>query len=447
VSEASPGGRIDVTNTVAHEAGHFLGLDHTGVEAATMHASAPPGEVSKRSLDADDIEGLCAIYPAGSPVNDACLGAPEGFYTSQRVDEMEQTAPPGDGQTDEGCGCAVTPRAPGRAALWILALGVLVMPTRRRVGAWALGVAALLAAPAPAGAYVRTQTCSPNGGPLACEAGEAPREIFWPAACVVYHINEAGSEDTDSNRAFVAIETSFQRWTLPDCSYISFINGGFTDEDRVGYNSYTGAGQNANIVVFRDADWEHESGILALTSVTYRPSTGEIVDADIELNGVDYNFTTTNNELRVIIDVANTVTHEAGHFLGLDHSQVEEATMFATAPIRETKKRSLDLDDINGLCAIYPASQAPPQQACVGGPVGFFQRPLYGPNDGPPPAEARRCSCSTPARPAALRGVGALAALAALALLGRRLSPRPLPRPRLPPGPPPPRCGGGRRGR
>jgi MYXO-CTERM domain-containing protein len=59
---------IDIQNTMTHEAGHTVGLDHPPDHPeATMYATAPPGETSKRLLAQDDIDGLCSIYPKGKP--------------------------------------------------------------------------------------------------------------------------------------------------------------------------------------------------------------------------------------------------------------------------------------------------------------------------------------------------------------------------------------------
>lgn len=57
----------DVANTLAHEAGHMLGLDESPILDATMYFQAPAGESKKRDLHADDIAGVCSIYPAGVP--------------------------------------------------------------------------------------------------------------------------------------------------------------------------------------------------------------------------------------------------------------------------------------------------------------------------------------------------------------------------------------------
>ena len=106
--------------------------------------------------------------------------------------------------------------------------------------------------------------------------------------------------------------------------------------------------------------------MIALTTTSYNRQTGEVVDADIEFNGGPggFRFTATaatgpTCENRrstdcVATDVENTATHELGHFLGLAHSAEPDATMYASAPDGETRKRDLDEDDEAALCTVYP---------------------------------------------------------------------------------------------
>src|SRR5690606_31560674 len=81
---------------------------------------------------------------------------------------------------------------------------------------------------------------------------------------------------------------SLEIWGRIDCSYMTPIFGGFTNEDRVGFNTYED--HNVNVITFRDDFWPHTGNILALTSVTFERQTGVIVDADIEFNTANFTY-------------------------------------------------------------------------------------------------------------------------------------------------------------
>jgi hypothetical protein len=86
--------------------------------------------------------------------------------------------------------------------------------------------------------------------------------------------------------------------------------------------------------------------------VTYDPDTGEIYDADMEINA------TVPLSLGDPIpadgyDLLSIVTHESGHFLGMAHSGDDQATMFAHYVQGTTTLRTLSSDDVSGLCSIY----------------------------------------------------------------------------------------------
>ncbi|MCA9545141.1 MAG: matrixin family metalloprotease [Myxococcales bacterium] len=57
-----PEGDHDLQNTLAHEAGHFLGLAHSAEAEATMYARATPHETKKRDLHLDDVQGVQRLY-------------------------------------------------------------------------------------------------------------------------------------------------------------------------------------------------------------------------------------------------------------------------------------------------------------------------------------------------------------------------------------------------
>src|SRR5207245_5243340 len=116
----------------------------------------------------------------------------------------------------------------------------------------------------------------------------------------------------------------------------------------------------------------HGDSVIATTTTTARSRTGQILDTNTELNdapsstGSKFTFTTVDGPPCttpletgcVRIDVQNTVTHEAGHSLALDHSPDPNATMYDSAPSGQTSKRILGTDDITDISTIYPRGAA-----------------------------------------------------------------------------------------
>jgi len=228
-----------------------------------------------------------------------------------------------------------------------------------------LAVTALLLTSANAWAYLCTRV--PDNGP----------SVQWEARTVGYRLHETCSADiADTAACLDALRASFQPWTDIDCSDFRFEDQGTTADARTGYD-WRRPQDAINTVVFREGNeanpldgWTHQRGALAITTVTFNSRTGKILDADIEVNGApngtrEYKFQLCDatgsdcgdNDLR------NTITHEAGHALGLDHPPPtqplsSEATMFASAPSGEIKKRDLSQDDLAGVCNIYPTGAA-----------------------------------------------------------------------------------------
>lgn len=100
------------------------------------------------------------------------------------------------------------------------------------------------------------------------------------------------------------------------------------------------------------ADWVYGSGVFALTVLTYNTCSGEIVDGDILLDDATHQFCATNCDAGTQ-HLRNTLTHEVGHLLGMDHSDLQQATMYYSAPTGEVQKITLHGDDIQGICQTY----------------------------------------------------------------------------------------------
>jgi len=233
--------------------------------------------------------------------------------------------------------------------------------------------------------------------------------LHWTQECVYFTLSSAGSDDVlDLEALTQAVRLGFEAWNV-DCSAMRYVYGGVSECRRAGF---TPGRPQANLVIWIEDEWPYEVDLgdaLAATSVYYDPDTGQILDADVEFNGVDFTWSTDGTPGHR--DVWNTMSHEAGHVLGLDHSDLEEATMYVYSEAGDMEKRDLHDDDVEGVCTIYesgtelePCSEPPGDGALCRG-------------------ETSDCSCAVPGSdgPARARLVLlALVALAATALASRR---------------------------
>ncbi len=232
--------------------------------------------------------------------------------------------------------------------------------------AFALGMVLVTGAGAEAHAYCRASTCAegqlcgpPPWDDPSCKA------LVWKRPCVGMSVHVAGSAEAPFALAEALVEESFRVWELPACESgipgtpnIHVENLGSVACDRVEYNSNGG---NTNIIVFRDAAWTHTDGPhnIALTTVTFDTKTGEIYDADIEVNTAGFPITTADNIEEVQTDLLSVMTHEAGHFLGLAHAEDADATMWPSYTSGSTLPRTLAADDIQAICEAYPPTGEP----------------------------------------------------------------------------------------
>ena len=244
----------------------------------------------------------------------------------------------------------------------------------------------LLADPAASFAYVPYRTA------------DHTKAFYWPTTCVPITAYADNFHEIPYDQTMGAIRTAARTWSHASlsCTYLNL-------EILTGSGAPPAVADDArNILVFRTDRWckwsdppeqcSYDPSALAITSV-FAKGDGHIIDADIEVNAAMADISWMNADVMRVAgkhDLQNALTHEMGHFIGLDHTcytpgadkerqldnlgnpapdcdtappGVQATTMFNKTTAGETSKRMLSDDDKKAVCETYPLALDP--QICA----------------------------------------------------------------------------------
>jgi hypothetical protein len=226
----------------------------------------------------------------------------------------------------------------------------------------------------------------------------AGHSLYWESGCVFVTVDAAGTTAIPGDGEFSIIDASIETWNsdTASCSYLNVMNEG-RKAMEVGNDK-------VNLIKFRDTTWgrpaigddparPYADAAAGITTAVYVDDAksdrdGAIIDADIEINGVNFAISANQQSQGTgcKAELQNTLTHELGHLHGLEHpclaqgdpprvdnlgnpvpscfapqlpAKITNATMYNFQDCGETKKEILSPDDIQAICEIYPTSKDP----------------------------------------------------------------------------------------
>lgn len=188
----------------------------------------------------------------------------------------------------------------------------------------------------------------------------------WASMPIHYFISQQGSNQINNDSEFLAVHAAFQAWASVPTANVRFNYLGPAAINTVGQDS-------VNLVSFGDTTFPMGSGTLAVTLNYFSSQTGITNEADILFNPNQL-WSTSGESGRY--DLQSIMTHEIGHFLGLDHSGMISSVMSPFGLPTQIDQRTLQYDDVAGISEIYPAGS--PSVGRISGTVTSGGQPVKG---------------------------------------------------------------------
>ena len=226
--------------------------------------------------------------------------------------------------------------------------------------AFALALAGALLFPRPAKSYL-SQYAGPKGSATRARWDFSGFPVQW-------NLNPTTGANVSGGNLQDTVTAAFTTWSTAPNTAVSLSRGA---DSQVSSPAFDGV----NLICFTCSTDFNSDGTLAVTFTTTANGAGaddkhggksrfagQILDADILFNpAVTFSMDGSSGS-----DLQTVLTHEIGHFLGLDHSAVVKAMMFPYAPPLE---RTLGSDDVAAISLLYPKSNPDIETGSISGKV------------------------------------------------------------------------------
>jgi hypothetical protein len=176
---------------------------------------------------------------------------------------------------------------------------------------------------------------------------------------VRYFLASDGWSDTNTVAELNAIRVSFDQWQAIPGSHLKFEDAGLV-APGVDINT----SDNTNVIFWAKNSTFVNGGfdnIYLLLACTYTDQFDDntLAESDIVLNGVNYAwYTDMVHPSASGYSIEGVALHEIGHFVGIEHSPIGGATMFARGAKGVNLQAGLSSDELQTLRTLYPAAGA-----------------------------------------------------------------------------------------
>jgi hypothetical protein len=193
---------------------------------------------------------------------------------------------------------------------------------------------------------------APQAAAYAIKKTDSGEPVRWRREEVVLRFDRSLELLGELEEVEAMLESALGEWE--ETGLLDFDFG--ISETSGALSEYQIRGDRHNDVLALGEEWPFDERASAVTILVYDARSGDIIEADILFNATRYLWNLEERAGREYVDLSDTATHEFGHFLGLDHSEVRDATMFEESPLGGIARRTLHSDDRVALEILYDPS-------------------------------------------------------------------------------------------